>query len=86
MGYTSENTVLPNEAGRIVGAASIQLSCLPTALAGVVAFSSAALTFIIAIDQLSWVRRVVWQGGKKKEKVKGRKAKGRKGHVGVMLR
>lgn len=78
MGYASENTVLPNEAGRIVGAASIQLSCLPTALAGVVAFFPAALTFIITIDQLSWVRRVVWQG-KKREKVKGRRAEGRKG-------
>lgn len=66
MGYTSENTVLPNEAGGMVGAASAQLSYLPTALAGVVVFFfSAALVFIITIDELSLIRRVVWQGEKK---------------------
>ena len=81
MGYTPENTVLPNEAG---GIASVWLSYLPTVLAEVVVFFSAALIFI-TIDKLSLVRRVVWQG-KKIEKVKGRRDEGRKRHFGVMLR
>lgn len=62
MSYTSENTILPNEAGGIVGAASVWLSNLPTVLAGVMVFYSAALIFIITIDWLSLVRRGVWQG------------------------
>lgn len=71
--------------GGILGAASVRPSYLPTVLAGMVVFFSAALIFIITIDELSLAGRVVWQG-KKKEKVNGRGDEGRKGQVGEMLR
>jgi len=82
VGYPSENTALPNEAG---GAANVQLNYLPTVLTGVVVFFSAALIFIMTIAELSLVRKVVWQG-KKREQAKGRRDEGRKGEAGVMLR